>query len=303
MVDKDMFKSMLLDELYKQLPDDFTLSVKEVFKSNDARMTGININREGSAGGCVIYAEDLYGRYQNGEELSSMVSDLMGEITKSDIYSMDLGSFTRDDMMAHTSYRMANKFTNQLRLMDVPTRDVPGMTDIVIYPVYEVQVGTRRGTVLISNSMLESNHVSVQEIHAAAEANTERRMAIVPLSERLQGLMGGMEFPDGEEIESPFLVSYDRESSGDEASVLGAPKALASLKEPYYVIPSSTHELLFLPKSFEADVDNLKRLVSEVNSTVLDPKDVLSNNVYELDQGRFVTHEAGAGLKKQFVQE
>jgi hypothetical protein len=40
-----------------------------------------------------------------------------------------------------------------------------------------------------------------------------------------------------------------------------------------------------------------------VNAEVLDPKEVLSNNVYELDQGRFVTHEAGSGLAKQFVQE
>ena len=301
MVDKDMFQSMLLDEFYKQLPDDFTLTVKDVFKENDTKMTGININREGSSGGCVLYVENLYDRYQHGEDLSSMVSDIMSEVTKSEIYSMDMGSFTRDDMLSHTTYRMANRFTNQLRLSDVPTRDVPGMTDIVIYPVYEVNVGTRHGTVLVTNSMLESNHISVAEIHAAAESNTERRMTIVPLEERLRGMIGMDAMPVG--MESPFLVSYDREAIGDEASVLGAPKVLASLKEPYYVIPSSTHELLFLPKTFESSVENLQRLVSEVNAEVLDAKDVLSNNVYELNQGRFITHEAGAGLTKQFVQE
>ena len=230
-----------------------------------------------------------------------MVSDIMSEVSKSEIYSMDTGSFTRDDMLAHTTFRMANKYTNQLRLSDVPTRDVPGMTDIVIYPVYEVNVGTRHGTVLVTNSMLESNHISVAEIHAAAEANTERRMAIVPLEDRLRGMIDVDAMPVG--FESPFLVTYDREAMGDEASVLGAPKVLASLKQPYYVIPSSTHELLFLPKSFESSVENLQRLVSEVNGSVLDAKDVLSNNVYEIDHGRFLTHEAGAGLTKQFVQE
>ncbi len=301
MVDKEMFQSMLLDEFYKQMPDDFILSVKDVFKENDTKMTGININREGSSGGCVLYVENLYDRYQQGEDLSSMVSDIMSEVSKSEIYSMDMGSFTRDDMLAHTSFRMANKFTNQLRLSDVPTRDVPGITDIVIYPVYEVNVGTRHGSVLVTNSMLEQNHISVQEIHAAAEANTERRMTIVPLEERLMGMINVDAMPEG--FESPFLVSYDREALGDEASVLGAPKVLASLKEPYYVIPSSTHELLFLPKTFESSVENLQHLVSEVNAEVLDAKDVLSNNVYELDQGRFITHEAGSGLTKHFVQE
>lgn len=301
MVDKDMFQSMLLDEFYKQLPDDFTLTVKDVFKENDTKMTGINLTREGSHGGCVIYVENMFDRYQQGEDLSSMVSDTLKEVTKSEIYDMDMNSFTREDMLSHTSFRMANRYTNQLRLSDVPTRDVPGMTDIVIYPVYEVNVGTRNGSVLVTNSMLEQNHISVQEIHAAAEANTERRMTIVPLEERLRGMIDVDEMPAG--LESPFLVSYDREARGDEASVLGAPKVLGSLKEPYYVIPSSTHELLFLPKTFESSVENLQRLVSEVNGSVLDAKDVLSNNVYEIDQGRFLTHEAGAGLTKQFVQE
>lgn len=301
MVDKDSFKSMLLDEFYSKLPDDYTLTVKEVFKENDIKMTGININREGSNGGCVLYVENYYDRYQQGEDLSSMVSDTLREVTKSEIYDMDMNSFTRDDMLSHTTFRMANRYTNQLRLSDVPTRDVPGMTDIVIYPVYEVNVGTRHGTVLVTNSMLEQNHISVQEIHAAAEANTERRMAIVPLEERLRGMVDEDVMPMG--FESPFLVSHDREARSDEASVLGAPKVLGSLKEPYYVIPSSTHELLFLPKTFEASVENLQRLVSEVNGSVLDAKEVLSNNIYEIDHGRFITHEAGAGLTKQFVQE
>lgn len=301
MVDKDMFQSMILDEFYKQLPDDFTLTVRDVLKENDTKMTGIDISREGSNGGCVLYVENLYDQYQQGEDLSSMVSDALREVTKSDIYDMDTKSFTRDDLLAHTTFRMANRYTNQLRLSDVPTRDVPGMTDIVIYPVYEVNVGTRHGTVLVTNSMLEKNHISVQEIHAAAEANTERRMTIIPLEDRLRGMIDEDMAQAG--FDSPFLVSYDREAMGDEASVLGAPKVLESLKEPYYVLPSSTHELLFLPKSFESSVENLQRLVSEVNGYVLDAKDVLSNNVYEIDHGRFLTHEAGAGLTKQFVQE
>lgn len=297
LTNKEMFQNMLLEELRNQMPDDFMLSVKDVYKSNDTKMTGININREGSSSGCVLYVENLYERYQNGEDLSEMVSDIMQEVEKSEIYSMNTGSFTRDDMLAHTTYRMANKFTNQLRLSDVPTRDVPGMTDIVIYPVYEVNVGIRHGTVLVTNSMLESNHISVAEIHTAAEANTERRMAIVPLEERLRGMIDVDAMPEC--FESPFLVTCDREARGEEASVLGAPKVLASLKEPYYVIPSSIHEMLFLPKSFETNVENLKQLVSEVNAEVLDARDVLSNNVYELDQGRFLTHEAGASLARE----
>ena len=117
-------------------------------------------------------------------------------------------------MLGHTIFRMANKFTNQLRLSDVPTRDIPGMTDIVIYPAYEVNVGTRHGSVLVTNSMLDSNHISLQEILAAAEGNTERRVAIVPLEDRLRGMINVDAMPVG--FESPFLVTYDREAVGED---------------------------------------------------------------------------------------
>ena len=301
MMSKNMFQAALVDLLYEKLPDGFSLDLGERYKDNDLRVTSVTICKEGSNAGCVLYVENLYDRYVAGNSVEDIVSDVVSRVETEEVYSMNFDSFTRDDMLKHSTYRMANKFTNQMHLADVPCRDVPGMTDIVIYPVYEVHVGSNHGSILVKNSMLESNGISLQEIHAAAEANTERRVSIIPLDKRLEGMIGGMEFPAG--FESPFLVSYDREAMGDEASVLGAPKVLASLKEPYYVIPSSTHELLFLPKSFESNVKNLQHLVSEVNSEVLDAKDVLSNNVYELNQGRFITHEAGASAVKQFVQE
>ena len=58
MVDKDMFQSMLLDEFYKQMPDDFILSVKDVFKENDTKMTGINLHGYG-----FIYTGRYAGAY------------------------------------------------------------------------------------------------------------------------------------------------------------------------------------------------------------------------------------------------
>ena len=93
-------------------------------------------------------------------------------------------------------------------------------------------------------------------------------------------------------MESPFLVSYDKETNGEDASILGAPKVYKELDGDYYIIPSSTHELLFLPKSFEADVKNLQKLVRDVNTFELDSKDILSYNVYEWTDGHFITHEA-----------
>ena len=302
MLNRETFREMIIEEFHNQLPMGYSLEVKESIKGNDTKMTGINIMKEGCSGGCVVYAENLYEAYRNGSTVEEITKNTLSEVLDSDIYSINGNSFTKEDILSHSSYRMANKYTNQLRLADVPTRDVPGMTDIVIYPVYEVNLIGHNGNILLTKSMLEANDISVEEIHVAAEANTERRMAIVPLEERLSSMLDGCDAPV--DLGSPFLVSCDRESlGGDEASVLGAPKVLASLKQSMYVIPSSTHELLFLPKDMEADPAKLMRLVGEVNADILRPEEVLSNNVYEINEGRFLTYEAGMAAGKSMVME
>ena len=288
------------------MPEGFTLEEREIVKENDIKKLAFEVTKEGTGGGCVFYIDPMYDRYQNGVEIPTFVSEVLQEITKSEIFTEDFNELcSRENLLRNTVFRMTNKYTSKEWLKDVVTKEIPGITDIVLYPVIEVTVASRlRGTMRLTNYILENAGISVEEIHAAAEANTERRMKIIPLTERLR-LIGNqvpemfdspfMENQVPVMFDSPFLVSYDSESMGEEASILGAPKVLASLNdESYYVIPSSTHELLFLPKSFTEDLEYLKQMVAEVNAGVLEASDILSYNVFELDHGEFTTHEVQA---------
>ncbi len=59
------------------------------------------------------------------------------------------------------------------------------------------------------------------------------------------------------------------------------------LGKGFYIIPSSVHEVLILPENTDYDRDSLEKLVAEVNSTVVAPMDVLSDNVYYYPDDRF----------------
>lgn len=48
----------------------------------------------------------------------------------------------------------------------------------------------------------------------------------------------------------------------------------------YYLIPSSIHEMIVLPKG-EVDMDGFNDFIKTVNSDVLDPEDILSDHYYE----------------------
>jgi hypothetical protein len=51
----------------------------------------------------------------------------------------------------------------------------------------------------------------------------------------------------------------------------------------FYIIPSSIHEVIVIPKSEETDINNHKRLVNTANETAVEDKDVLTNSIYTYD--------------------
>ena len=56
------------------------------------------------------------------------------------------------------------------------------------------------------------------------------------------------------------------------------------LKENYYVLPSSVHEVIIVPESEAPGQAELSRLVKEINETQVDPEEVLSNHAYYYDR-------------------
>ena len=55
--------------------------------------------------------------------------------------------------------------------------------------------------------------------------------------------------------------------------------------EGYYVLPSSLHEVIVVPESAGFDAGQLTDMVKDANSSVVAPKDVLSDSVYHFDMG------------------
>lgn len=72
------------------------------------------------------------------------------------------------------------------------------------------------------------------------------------------------------------------------AGVLGMPCMLDAIREKlgdYFIIPSSIHECICLPTAMleVMDKEYIQGMVHEVNGTVVDPNEVLSNEVFKYD--------------------
>ena len=55
------------------------------------------------------------------------------------------------------------------------------------------------------------------------------------------------------------------------------------LGEPYYVLPSSIHEVMVVRESEDMDIGKMKEIVKEVNLSTVEPEDLLSYEVFHYD--------------------
>lgn len=61
-------------------------------------------------------------------------------------------------------------------------------------------------------------------------------------------------------------------------------KAADLMGSGYYVLPSSVHECILVPDTAGHNEKDLCAMVREANRSVVEPKDVLSDNVYHFDK-------------------
>ena len=166
------------------------------------------------------------------------------------------------------------------------------------------------GSVPVQNRLLESWGVPAAEVKGQAERNTP--LLFPPKVLHLASVMadilrdagaGGMaelqaaaeDRQEGAWQEGPYIMTNTKGING--FSVVLYPEALkdfaASAGKDLYILPSSLHEALLFPADKSITPQELQGIVREVNASVVDGKDRLSDNVYYYDRQRNELSMAG----------
>lgn len=178
--------------------------------------------------------------------------------------------------------RLKGKEENIEMLSLVPHVDIH---DIAI--VYNILISYEDGNIssmVVTNDMMKRYHVSIEQLHADAVENSA---LIMPASVRhiknvIEDIV--MEPCDCFDDCPLYVVSNKTQHLGASAifySNIG--DYIKSIGRRFYVFPSSVHEMLLYPYDSSADVDNLYRMVKEINSTLVDAVDKLTDSVYCYD--------------------
>ena len=268
------------------------ITINHVIKNNGCEMDGLVIMEKGKDIAPTIYLDSFYELYTNGENIKNIIRQI--EV----IYEQNKNNVTFDvNILKHFDtikdkivYKVVNYRSNEKLLEQVPHKRILDLA-VVFYCLLDNEYG-RSATALIYNNNLKNWNVTIDDVYKAALKNTpdllhSKISSMAALFEKC-----GVNV-DGEEVDLKEYVPSDMYVLTNESKLNGAACILyenvlydfaQKLGADLYILPSSVHEVILLPKLSMFEKDELVNMVKEVNTEGVAADEVLSDHVYEYNR-------------------
>lgn len=289
------FAEMVSRAVSEELGGSCQVKLQEVMKNNGIILQGLVILTGQKNLSPTIYLNAFLDEYQAGVPLMSIVSEIL-EIYHRDIPKKNVDmKFFRDfeQVSPGICYRIINRERNRVLLEHIPHVDFLDLSICFFYAYQDTELGA--GSILIYNSHMDMWHCTTEMLMRLAQKNTRR---IYPWELRDMGELiaelleqEGMQLPGDMPArrDTPMRVlSNQRRIYGATCMIYPGIlcEAAGSIRENLYILPSSVHEVILVPESAVDDVDFIKDMVREVNTTQVEPEEILSGNLYFYDYQR-----------------
>ena len=268
------------------------ITINHVIKNNGCEMDGLVIMEKGKDIAPTIYLDSFYELYTNGENIKNIIRQI--EV----IYEQNKNNVTFDvNILKHFDtikdkivYKVVNYRSNEKLLEQVPHKRILDLA-VVFYCLLDNEYG-RSATALIYNNNLKNWNVTIDDVYKAALKNTPDLLHSKISSMAALFDKCGVKV-DGEEVDLKDYVQSDMYVLTNESKLNGAACILyenvlydfaQKLGADLYILPSSVHEVILLPKLSMFEKDELVNMVKEVNTEGVAADEVLSDHVYEYNR-------------------
>lgn len=290
LVTMEQFAEKVVEKVKETLPENHTVRVNKVQKNNGLELTGLCILESTSNTSPTIYLERYYEDYTEGISLELIVGDIVRTYDYYKVPSVDI-SFLTDYELAkgHISCKLVNAEKNRKLLEDVPYVPIYDLAVVFKVDVEAFTTENNQASVMVKNHVSKIWNKTPEELLEVALENMKKTYPaqILPMGAVLEEMGADVDglFVLQEEDCSLYVCSNTKRCLGA-VSVLypGLLEEFANkIDSSFYILPSSIHECLFVPETF-GDVDVFKEMVRDVNRTMVDEEEVLSDNVYFYDK-------------------
>lgn len=287
--------AVMIKRLLKPLYPSGRVEVHEVKKNNGLKRTGISILENGCNAAPTIYLENLFSEYRNGKPLEEICRIVAGINKNSALHkNINVCSFTGfSNVQGKICYRLVNAGKNSDLLQEVPHRFYQDLA--IIYYILVTKEPDGISSITIKNNMMEWWDVDENTLYETARQNTPALFngEIMPMAETLNSILAEIPECDVEEIFGlradsledmlPFyVVSNDSHINGAIAMLYDGilTEFCKKIGGDFYIIPSSIHEMIFIPILPYMEENTLLEMVREINVEHVAPEEQLSDYVY-----------------------
>ena len=286
MMNFEEFKAWVKENITsKDWKETSQVEISVVKKNNGVSKAGLSIREDEHDVSPLLYLDDYYIHYQNGELLENIIRNIRADYDKkvqmAAVKIPNLQEF--ENIRGRVIYRLVNYEKNKEILEDCPHIRLYDLAVTFRWVARIDDVGV--STSLITNKQVKEWGVSVNDLVLAARQNTPRLFPaqIIDMEEMLAGMVSFILYPSAIPM---YILTNEQELNGASALLYGdILKDFANKKgADMYILPSSIHEVIMVPADRINDPTKLLSIVHDANTTVVSIGDVLSDSVYYYDR-------------------
>lgn len=292
------FCNYVEDHFLSYLPEEFENGTVEMIQKecvNGGTLDGITVRSESGKPVPCVYLNSAYESYRDGKSADEICRDLASTFVEADRnpVSVDLNHLRDfEKVKGQIEYHLISRKNNSRLLQTRPHKDISDLAAIYSICVSETENGT--ASIPISNDQLRMWGVTGTDLHNIAMENAAvketyelKDIESLLLSFDSDNLLEGGEPEWGQ----PLLV-LSNASKMYGAKVLANNEVLSRVaevvKDDYYILPSSLHEVLIMPKTLADETGitpkELGQMVRDINAAEVKKEERLSDHIYDFNR-------------------
>lgn len=296
-----LFAEGVAQQIKAYLPEKYQNMICEVRiqdKNNGMLRNGIIFKMPGQKLAPVIYMEQFYDMVRKGEPLKQIMEQIAEDCQKAFDLNKQAEKINLEDYTVVKdclSVQLINTKANQRMLSEVPHKQ---MEDLSVICRVEFPFGDEEGigSVKVTDNLLKMWGVDMETVYQTALENSEKNMPpvlmsmgeiLVELTNDNYKALNLLEHNGTADMDGGMYI-LTNPLRLDGAAVLTYPQLPEQLRkvfpQGYYILPSSVHETIIVPKRDGVVPRELGKMVREVNQQELEKEEVLSDRVYEFDK-------------------
>ena len=293
------FAENIKNHIREYLPVDYQdakITLEKVTKGNDRILTGLIIRKDDETAAPSIYLEHYEEQFGKGRPMD----DIMKEIAQIKMEnSLELpidvkGLQDYETARPLLAIRLCDPEKNQEYLKDKPHTACGELAATYRIQIMEDSSGT--AFAVVTNVMLNLWGITPEQLHhdTVSAENARNPVCLYTMDDVMSEIMLSVKpenlFEQTEPLESEMIPMYilTNQNKVNGAGVLARDGVLDKIGEllgsDFYVLPSSTHEVILVPDNGNMQTKELETMVKEVNATQVLPEDLLSDKVQYYDR-------------------